>query len=98
MAPESPLGRTGGASWDGAGCFRFSFAIDGPGAGPSRDWAAKGAAWLGAIEGLSDATQPRQELTVRASATEGAVTILTRPGKGWRAGRVRNFRLRTASH
>ena len=69
MAPESPLGRQGGASWDSAGCFRFVFAIGGPGAGSSRDWAAK-----------------------------GAVTILTRPGSGWRAGGVRNFRLRPASH
>ena len=63
MAPGSPLGRQSGASWDSAGCFRFLFAISGPGAGPSRAWTAKGAAWPGVIAGLSDATQPRQELT-----------------------------------
>ena len=34
----------------------------------------------------------------RARPAKGAVTLLTRPGKGWRAGGVRNFRLRPASH
>jgi len=41
MAPAGRIGRQSGASWDSAGCFRFLFAIGGPGAGSSRARAAE---------------------------------------------------------